>query len=425
MRRDMKPVIDPEFQSLIPPPTAKELAGLETSILELGCRDALVVWQERGILLDGHNRLAICEAHSVPFKIHKSSFPDRTAAKIWMIKNQVGRRNLSITQRSLCAAKLETLDHGGNRKFKNGIPFLKREGVCELFGVSKDTVTCASKVLAHGCDELIAACQEDRIAVSAGAEIADLEHDEQRKLVGADAPTFARVVKEQKRAKKKKRVADRAKKKAAAVTESHPLDGKAFRLFVADIRRPVPEIEDRSIDAIITDPPYMEEYLPLYADLANLAARVLVPGGSLLVMTGQAHLPKVIELLCVQGLTYGWTLCYSTPGASVQVHGRKVRSNWKPVLWFVKGKWSGEYVNDVLDSDSQENAKDYHEWGQSVGGMAAIIEAFSVESDTILDPFLGAGSTAIAAVNAGRLFVGFDIDGSIVALAAKRMASIV
>ena len=41
------------------------------------------------------------------------------------------------------------------------------------------------------------------------------------------------------------------------------------------------EIADNSIDLILTDPPYGEQYLPLYQELAKLAVRVLNPGGSL------------------------------------------------------------------------------------------------------------------------------------------------
>ena len=46
----------------------EELQRLELSLLEEGCRDPLVVWKEQGILLDGHNRLALCQRHSIPFQ---------------------------------------------------------------------------------------------------------------------------------------------------------------------------------------------------------------------------------------------------------------------------------------------------------------------------------------------------------------------
>ncbi|MFB8797701.1 MAG: hypothetical protein U7126_26530 [Microcoleus sp.] len=60
--------IDPDFQTLIPPLSAIEFAALKSSILEEGCRDPLVVWTEEKILIDGHNRYAICSAHGIPYQ---------------------------------------------------------------------------------------------------------------------------------------------------------------------------------------------------------------------------------------------------------------------------------------------------------------------------------------------------------------------
>ncbi len=50
------------------------------------------------------------------------------------------------------------------------------------------------------------------------------------------------------------------------------------------------EIAANSIDLIFTDPPYNQESVPLYGDLAKLAQRVLKPGGSLITFIGQAAL---------------------------------------------------------------------------------------------------------------------------------------
>jgi site-specific DNA-methyltransferase (adenine-specific) len=51
------------------------------------------------------------------------------------------------------------------------------------------------------------------------------------------------------------------------------------------------------------------------------------------------------------------------------------------------------------------------------------IELFTYVGDTVLDPFMGAGQTAIAALRTGRNYVGFDIDPEYVALAEKRIAA--
>jgi hypothetical protein len=58
-----------------------------------GCRDPLLTWN--GILIDGHNRYEICTKHGLPFSILEKDFTDSGAAKIWMIDNQNGRRNLT------------------------------------------------------------------------------------------------------------------------------------------------------------------------------------------------------------------------------------------------------------------------------------------------------------------------------------------
>ena len=87
--------IDSEFQSLIPPLSKGEKAALQASILEEGCRDPLVVWAEEKLLIDGHNRYAICTAHGIPYQIVEISFDSRNAVKVWTIANQLGRRSLT------------------------------------------------------------------------------------------------------------------------------------------------------------------------------------------------------------------------------------------------------------------------------------------------------------------------------------------
>lgn len=95
----MKIKIDKEFHSLIPPLTDAEYSGLEKSIIAGGgCRDLLVVWQEKGILLDGHNRKRICDKHGFEYKTTKITLPNREAAADWIDSNQLDRRNLTPDQ---------------------------------------------------------------------------------------------------------------------------------------------------------------------------------------------------------------------------------------------------------------------------------------------------------------------------------------
>lgn len=192
------------------------------------------------------------------------------------------------------------------------------------------------------------------------------------------------------------------------------------------------EVADKSVDWIITDPPYGKEFLNLYGELAAFANRVLKPGGSLLVMVGQSHLPRVLDELSScsipelqQKLAYHWTLAYHTPGGqAVQLWDRKVNTFWKPILWFVNGKYKGDWIGDVCSSAVNDNDKRFHEWGQSESGMADLIERFTYPGQTICDPFCGGGTTGVVAVRMNRLFIGIDRDSDAVATTLRRLAEV-
>jgi hypothetical protein len=86
--------IDPEFQSLLPPLSSDERKCLRENIERDGCREPLTVWEEEGILLDGHNRLAVCKELGIEPAVIEVNLPGREAAKVWIALNGAGRRNL-------------------------------------------------------------------------------------------------------------------------------------------------------------------------------------------------------------------------------------------------------------------------------------------------------------------------------------------
>lgn len=180
-------------------------------------------------------------------------------------------------------------------------------------------------------------------------------------------------------------------------------------------------LKPESVDAIITDPPYTKECVPLYGQLAQVANYILKSGGSLVAMCGQSYLPEIYSGM-TQHLEYHWTWCYLTPGAQSPVavsNYKRVNSFWKPVLWFTKGKYSGPQIGDVIKSD--KNDKRYHRWGQSEVGMVQLIERVTGPGDLVLDPFLGGGTTALACYRLGRRFIGIDIDESAIETTKERL----
>ena len=72
-------------------------------------------------------------------------------------------------------------------------------------------------------------------------------------------------------------------------------------------------------------------------------------------------------------------------------------NRWKPILWYVKPPRAlGTTLNDSYDGTGME--KQHHEWGQSVGEFYALLERIAAPGDVVCDPFLGGGTTALAAM---------------------------
>lgn len=109
--------IDQRIKAHIPPLRPEEFAQLEANILKEGCLAPLTIWSD--VLIDGHNRYAICQKHGLPFKIEERIFDDIDAALEWIENNQLGRRNLTPEQFNFyLGKKLERQvgQQGGDRK---------------------------------------------------------------------------------------------------------------------------------------------------------------------------------------------------------------------------------------------------------------------------------------------------------------------
>jgi hypothetical protein len=164
--------------------------------------------------------------------------------------------------------------------------------------------------------------------------------------------------------------------------ERAPMESNTYRLICGELSAVETQIEDESVDVIITDPPYSEEYLDTFETLARVAARVLKPGSSLLTLAPHQWLPTILERM-TKYLQYHWTLAYVQPGETARIWGSRIIVGWKPVLWFTKGTYAGDFVYDVVVSDRRD--KEHHEWGQSESGMAALVERFTAPG-SILSP---------------------------------------
>jgi len=101
-------IIDKEFSKIMPDLLEEEYSKLEQNIIRDGCREPLSLWEN--ILLDGHNRYKICQKNNIKFDtIDIKSIESRDDAKIWIIENQIGKRNLQPFQRIELQVLIEPL----------------------------------------------------------------------------------------------------------------------------------------------------------------------------------------------------------------------------------------------------------------------------------------------------------------------------
>lgn len=114
--------IDHEFKELIRSLTESEYTALESSLQNEGCRDAIIVWRGYGIIVDGHNRYEICRKHGIEFRVEEKNFSDRQAVKVWILKNQLARRNLTDGERFEVAVLLKDAlaEIGREKKVESG-----------------------------------------------------------------------------------------------------------------------------------------------------------------------------------------------------------------------------------------------------------------------------------------------------------------
>ena len=160
MEKQLYPLkIDPDFASLIPPLQDTELSILTDSILANGCEMPLVVWN--GTVVDGHNRYRICHENGISFAVEEKMFESREAAKIWIIRNQLGRRNLSDFQKcelvlpleELLKAEAEKRMQLGKSQLSDPVPNLAqgqmrtRDALATMAGVSHGTFDKARKLI--------------------------------------------------------------------------------------------------------------------------------------------------------------------------------------------------------------------------------------------------------------------------------------
>lgn len=191
----MNIIIKEELRAYIDPLTQDEFAALERSLLNEGCRDALVLWGD--ILVDGHNRYGICQKHGLPFNtVQNTSFQSMDDVHLWMIDNHLGRRSVSDFQRGVLALRkkdilsarlAQQLGENSPDDTSADIPAgaaepkrtLSRQEIARTARVSSVTLGQIEKIQKSATPELVDAIKSGEISINAAAVVATLPAEKQ------------------------------------------------------------------------------------------------------------------------------------------------------------------------------------------------------------------------------------------------------
>lgn len=183
-------------------------------------------------------------------------------------------------------------------------------------------------------------------------------------------------------------------------------------------------LDDDSIDCIITDPPYPKEFLPLWSKLSEMALAKLKPSGMVIAYSGQYHLSEVMIRMS-EYLDYLWLGCLLHQGTTGVVWQKRFIAGWKPILFYQKPPFKGldkstidRFVEPVV-SGGRDKTK--HKWGQSDSGVYRIMKYFTKPGDLILEPFAGGGTTLVVAKQLERNCIGIEIDKKYIDIINSRL----
>lgn len=229
------------------------------------------------------------------------------------------------------------------------------------------------------------------------------------------------------------------------------------------------QLPDNSVQLMVTSPPYnvgkdydtdltLEEYLAFLKRVWAETYRVLVPGGRACINVANLgrkpyiplHVFIVRDMLDLRFLMRGEIIWDKGASASASTAWGSWQSAANPtlrdiheyILVFSKGTFQRKRADSDGDGRKDTISKgQFLEYTKSVWSFSAesarkighpapfpielpyrLIELYTFHGDTVLDPFMGSGQTALAALKAGRHFVGYETNSAYLKLAQKRIA---
>lgn len=212
----------------------------------------------------------------------------------------------------------------------------------------------------------------------------------------------------------------------------------------------IKEIPDKSIDLIVTDPPYRTtsrgnagnsggmlqkeinkkgkvfDYNNINCNLyAKEFYRILKDDSHCYIMTNHVNLIEMLNVFTGCGFHFIKSLIWDKGN---KIMGQYYMSQFEYILFFRKEK--GKKINNCGTSDilsilnkktKSKEGINLHDTEKPIELMRILIENSSMQKELVLDPFMGIGSTGIACKQINRNFIGIEIDEKYFKIAKERI----
>lgn len=229
-----------------------------------------------------------------------------------------------------------------------------------------------------------------------------------------------------------------------------PFDKGSLRtnvIFNDDCIKGMSLMPDESVDLILTDPPYnisvknnfhtlkgrhgidfgeWDKGFDLTGWIPN-AIRILKSGGNIIIFNAWRNMGQIADMLEQNGCLIKEMIQWQKTNPMPRNRDRLYVTTCEFAIWATKGKgWTFNrqretYENTIFVYPIVSAKQRFHPTQKPTALIEDLIKIHSNEKDIICDPFMGSGSTALAALHTGRKFIGYELDEKYYEVACQRV----
>lgn len=420
--------INPVFRDLIQSLTADEFKQLEDNVLAEGIRDAIVVWNDT--IVDGHNRYQLAQKHSLQFDLHEVNFNSQDEAVLWIIDNQLGRRNLTDF------VKLELQQKRADVLYERGKSIKSEVAINRGFAGNQHTKVDDLSIIdktsrtepAHNTQKEIAeSLNWSTGKVAQGQYVIKHAPEEVKEKLRAGELSMNEAYKAIKTRNKEQEIEHKKQREQDELNEVstiHEFDVQDGDVWILGrhtlICGNIHKYDLPDAHAIITDPPYGIDYQPEWKKWDGS------PVGFTAIEGDQNEFdPRdfmLFDTMVFFGANYytrhlpigGW-ICWDkrTKDELDDMFGSPFELAWFRTKNTTKTSIMIRVLHGgVVNADSVygNNATRLHPTQKPVILFEEIMRKLTKTGEIVFDPFCGSGTTLLAAENTGRTCIAFEIE---------------